>query len=162
MANSPVCAAVVSVSDTRSEENDISGDKLVELLTDHGAEVVEKVIVTDDFDNLRQTLFSLTETDVNLIMTTGGTGLGERDNTPEATEAVIEKEVPGISESMRAETIQFTRFAMISRGISGIRNGTLIINLPGSTKGVEQCFKVVESILDHSVEVLSGPVCHDK
>ena len=162
MGNSLIQAVVLSISDTRTDANDVSGDRLVELLEEHGATVLEKQIVSDDFDNLRHTLFSITETDANLVLTTGGTGLSERDNTPEATDAVIEKEVPGISEAMRAETLQFTRFAMISRGISGIRNKTLIINLPGSTKGVEQCFDVIKGILKHAVEVVSGPVNHDE
>ena len=132
---------VVTVSDTRTEENDASGDALGECLQGIEAEVLQKIIVTDDFESLRQTLYSLTETDANLILTTGGTGFAERDNTPEATLAVIEREAQGISEAMRFETMKKTQFAMLSRGVSGIRNGTLIINLPGSPEGSERVFR---------------------
>ncbi len=157
---SKIRAVVVSVSDTRDETNDISGDRLVGLLLAEGAHIIEKRIVTDDFENLRQTLYSLTETDVNLILTTGGTGFAPRDNTPEATRAIITKEAPGISEAMRFESSRHTKFAMISRGVSGIRNGTLIINLPGSTKGVEQCFEVFKGILEHAVGLLERNSSH--
>jgi len=159
MANS-IRAAVVSVSDTRDETNDISGDRLAELLTESGAVVVEKLIVSDDFEDLRQTIYSLTETEANLILTTGGTGFAPRDNTPEATLAVIEKEAPGISEALRIESAKHTKFSMLSRGVSGIRNNTLIINLPGSTKGVEQCYAVISGILSHSVDLLRGNTGH--
>jgi molybdopterin adenylyltransferase len=105
MADTKIKAIVVTVSDTRHEDDDVSGVTLLGLLLSVGAEVHEKIIISDDFENLRQTLYSLTEReDVNLIVTTGGTGLAERDNTPEATRAIIEKEVPGISEAMRVET----------------------------------------------------------
>lgn len=157
---SRVKAVVVSVSDSRDESNDISGDLLRDLLTECGFTVIEKLIVTDDFENLRQTLFSLTETEANLILTTGGTGFAPRDNTPEATLAVIEKETPGISEALRAESAKHTKFAMISRGVSGIRNSTLIINFPGSTKGVGECFEVVRGVLEHSVGLIAGDTMH--
>ena len=158
---SKVRAIVVTVSDTRTEANDLSGRRLAELLEDHGADVVDRLIITDDYENLRQTLYSLTESEANLIITTGGTGLAERDNTPEATLAIVEKEVPGIPEVIRAESAKHTKYAMISRSVAGIRNGTLIINFPGSVKGVEQCFDVVKGILNHSAELLDGPVSHD-
>ena len=156
-----ICAIVVTVSDTREGSNDISGDTLVDLLGEFGAEVTEKIIVTDDFENLRQTLFSLTENEeTNLIITTGGTGLAERDNTPEATLAVIDKETQGISEALRFETIRKTPMAMLSRGVSGVRNETLIINFPGSPKGVKECFEVVKPILRHAVGLVSGITKH--
>ena len=99
-------------------------------------------------ENLRETLVRLTEReDVNLIVTTGGTGFSPRDNTPEATRAVIEKEANGLSEAMRFETMRKTPFAMLSRGVCGIRNQTLIINLPGSPKGVRECFDVIKPVL---------------
>lgn len=152
---------VVSVSDTRREDNDISGDILVGLLSASGADVVEKLIVSDDFTALRETLHALAgRDDVNLIMTTGGTGLAERDNTPEATLAVIEKEAPGLAEAMRAATLKNTPFAMLSRGVCGIRNSTLIINLPGSPKGVEECFEVIRPVLQHAVNQVTGNTGH--
>ena len=102
MPNIPIKAVVVSISDTRNEANDISGQTLAGLLSSIGAEVVEKIIVSDDLEHLRNTLYVLTERDgVNLILTTGGTGFSERDNTPEATRSVIEREAPGLAEAMR-------------------------------------------------------------
>jgi len=94
--------------------------------------------------------------DVNLVMTTGGTGLAPRDNTPEATRAVVEREVPGLAEAMRAETLRQTPTAMLSRGLCGVRSGALIVNLPGSPKGVRECFAVVRPVLAHAVGLLAG------
>ncbi len=160
--NKQINAIVVTVSDSREEETDISGVTLVGLLLEIGAVIDEKIIVSDDFENLRQTLFSLTEREeVNLIITTGGTGLADRDNTPEATQAVIEREVPGIAEAMRIETLKNTPLAMLSRGVCGVRNNTLILNLPGSTKGVKECFAVIKSVLNHAVNLLEGKTSHD-
>jgi molybdenum cofactor synthesis domain-containing protein len=159
--NSKIRAIVVTVSDSRTDEDDLSGDVLMELLEGIGAEVVEKIIVSDDFNNLLQTLYVLTEReDVNLIVTTGGTGFSERDNTPEATRAVIEKEAQGIAEAMRFETLKKTPMAMLSRGVCGIRGKTLIINLPGSPKGARECFDVIKIVLPHAVNLISGNSIH--
>ena len=159
--NEKIRAVAVTVSDSRSEADDVSGRTLVEILLAAGAEVVEKIIVSDDFDDLRQTLYVLTEReDVNLIVTTGGTGFATRDNTPEATLAVIEKEAPGLAEAMRFETSRINAKAMLSRGVCGIRNNTLIINLPGSPKGVKECFAVIEPVLPHAVNLLAGNTKH--
>lgn len=154
-------AIVLTVSDSRTEATDVSGVTLVGLLIGIGAEIVEKIITTDDFENLRQTLFALTmREDVNLIITTGGTGLSERDNTPEATRAVIEREAQGIAEAMRYETMKNTPMAMLSRGVCGIKNQTLIINLPGAPKGVIECFEVIKFVLPHAVNLISGNSKH--
>ncbi len=153
-------AIVLTVSDTRKDNDDTSGDTLVGLLKEIGAEVIEKIIVTDDYESLQQTLYSLTETHANLIFTAGGTGFAERDNTPEATLAVIEKETPGISEAMRFETQKNTPMAMLSRGVSGIRNCTLIINLPGSPRGVRECFEVIKGVLPHAINLIEGNTNH--
>ena len=99
---------------------------------------------------------------MNLIVTTGGTGFGPRDNTPEATQAVIEKETPGLAEAMRRETYSKTPLAMLSRGICGIRGSTLIVNLPGSPKGVEECFAVIHPVLSHAIALLAGQTEHGK
>ncbi len=161
--NVKIKAIAVTVSDSRHEETDVSGVTLLGLLISADAEVHEKIIVSDDFENLRQTLYSLTEReDVNLIVTTGGTGFAERDNTPEATRAVIEKEAPGLAEAMRMETLKNTPLAMLSRGVCGIRNQTLIINLPGSPKGVQECFAVIKPALQHAVNLISGETIHNE
>jgi molybdenum cofactor synthesis domain-containing protein len=154
-------AFIVTVSDTRTLENDASGDRLAELLLAAGAEVTGKIIVSDNLDDLRNTLYVLTEReDINLLVTTGGTGFGPRDNTPEATRAVIEREAPGLAEAMRAETLKKTPMAMLSRGICGIRGETLIINLPGSPRAVEECFEVVRPVLQHAIKLIVGASDH--
>ena len=161
--NSTIKAVVVTVSDSRVEADDVSGKTLRELLEKSGAEIIEKIIVSDDFDDLRQTLYVLTErSDVNLIITTGGTGFAERDNTPEATRAVIEKDAPGIAEAMRSETAKLNPKAILSRGVCGIRNHTLIINLPGSPKAVRECFEVFKPILQHCINLISGNTNHNE
>lgn len=154
-------AAVVTVSDSRTAGDDLSGDRLAELLTSNGAEIVERLIVSDELEHLRNSLHALTEReDINLIVTTGGTGFGPRDNTPEATRAVIEREAPGMAEAMRRETASRHPMAMLSRGICGIRGKSLIINLPGSPKGVEECFEVIRPVLRHAVDLISGDTRH--
>jgi molybdopterin adenylyltransferase len=154
-------AAVVTVSDSRTTENDHSGGRLIQLLELLGAEVVKRELVADDLLGLRNTIYKLTEEgEINLIMTTGGTGLGPRDNTPEATQSIIEREVPGMAEAMRALTLKDTPMAMLSRGICGIRGQTLIINLPGSVKGVEQCFEVIRPTIQHAVNQVCGETEH--
>lgn len=154
-------AAIVTVSDTRRVEDDLSGDKLSELLSSMGAEVTDRSIVTDDLEHLRNTIYVLTEReDVNLIITTGGTGFGPRDNTPEATRAVIEREAPGLAEAMRRETAVKAPTAMLSRGICGIRGNTLIVNLPGSPKAVAESFEVIRPVLKHAVALIAGQTGH--
>lgn len=155
-------AAVVTVSDSRTLSDDASGDRLVELVAAAGGDIVERLIVTDDLLPLRETLYSLAEReDINLIITTGGTGFAPRDNTPEATRAVIEREAPGLAEAMRRETASKHPMAMLSRGICGIRGNTLIINLPGSTRGVEECFEVIKPVLPHAINLLNGDTKHE-
>lgn len=156
-----ISAAVITVSDTRSIDDDLSGNRLVELLESLGAEIKIHRTVTDDLLHLRETLHSLTaREDVNLIVTTGGTGFSPRDNTPEATNAVIEREAPGLAEAMRRETAAKAPMAMLSRGVCGIRGTTLIINLPGSPKGVEECFEVIRPVLNHAIDQISGNTEH--
>lgn len=152
-------AVVLTVSDrcARGEQEDVSGAVLAELLAEMGALVVGREIISDDLEPLAAKLRDYSErADVNLIVTTGGTGLAPRDNTPEATRAVIEREAPGLSEAMRMETLRKTPLAMISRGVCGTRSHTLIINLPGSPGGVRQTFSVIKPVLGHAVAILAG------
>ena len=152
-------AAVLTVSDrsARGEREDESGALLAELLSETGASVVAREIVSDELQPLVEKLRALAEReDVNLVLTTGGTGISPRDNTPEATRAVIEREAPGLSEAMRAETLRQTPAAMLSRGVSGVCAGALIVNLPGSPKGVRECFAVIRPVLRHAVAMLAG------
>ena len=161
MGNVKIRAIVVTVSDSRSETDDVSGVTLAGLLQEIGAEIVDKIIVSDEFEDLRNTLYSLTEReDANLVVTTGGTGFAPRDNTPEATRAVIEREAQGLAEAMRFETLKKTPTAMLSRSVCGIRGKTLIINLPGSPKGVRECFEVIKPVLQHAVNLLTGNTKH--
>lgn len=156
-----ISAAIVTTSDSRSLSDDASGHRLKHLLEDLGVDVIMHLVVSDTLGVIRQQLQYLTDRpDLNLILTTGGTGLGPRDNTPEATLAIIEREVPGIPEAMRRETFAQTPFAILSRAAAGTRNGTLIINLPGSPKGVEECFAVIAPILAHAVRMASGNTKH--
>lgn len=159
----PIRAAVITISDacSRGERADDSGAALVELLESVNAEVVEKKIVSDDLEPLVQTLEAVANrNDVNLIITTGGTGLGPRDNTPEATRRVIEREAPGIAEAIRAESLKVTPMAMISRGVAGVASETLIINLPGSPKAVRESFAVIKPVLAHAADLLAGYTRH--
>jgi molybdopterin adenylyltransferase len=154
-------AAIVTVSDSRRPEDDTSGSTLAALLSEVGADVVERLIVADDLADIRETLFALAERpDVDLVLTTGGTGFGPRDNTPEATRSVIEREAPGLAEAMRRETAMLTPMAMLSRAVAGIRGTTLIVNLPGSPKGVSECFDVIRPVLQHAIDLIRGKTGH--
>jgi molybdopterin adenylyltransferase len=161
--DSGIRAVVITVSDasSRRERKDESGEVLVQLLKEMGAEIVATKIVSDDLEPLTQTLREFAQRpDVDLIVTTGGTGFAPRDNTPEATLAVIEREAPGLAEAMRLETLKHTPMAMISRGVCGIFSGTLIINLPGSPKAVRESFAVIKPVLGHAVALIAGQSHH--
>ena len=156
-------AVVITASDacSRGEREDKSGESLIELLTGIGARIVAKEILSDDLEPLSDKLRDYADRpDVNLILTTGGTGFGPRDNTPEATLRVIERAAPGLAEAMRVQTFKNTPMAMISRGISGIRSGALIVNLPGSPKAVRESFEVIKPALGHAIDLLAGETRH--
>lgn len=160
---SKIRAVVITVSDacSRGEREDASGEALVQLLADLGAQIVETKILSDDLDPLVKCLTDYAQRDdVNLIITTGGTGLGPRDNTPEATQQVIEREAPGIAEAIRVESLKATPMAMLSRAVCGVRSGTLIINLPGSPKAVKESFSVIAPVLSHALDLLAGKTTH--
>lgn len=151
-------AAVVTVSDkgAAGEREDLGGVVVRDALVDAGIEVARREIVPDDLEELTYLLHELCDSGLDLVVTTGGTGLSERDITPEATLAVIEKEIPGIAEAMRAKSMRITPHAMISRAVCGLKGSTLIVNLPGSPKGAGECLDVVMPALPHALEVLSG------
>ncbi len=154
-------AIVISVSDTRDEGTDVSGSLLVGLLLAIKAHVNGKLIIKDDLEVLKAVLKTQADRDdVNLIITTGGTGFAKRDVTPEATLAVIEKEAPGMSEAIRYHSMKKTPKAMLSRGVCGIRGETLIINFPGSPKAVQECFEIISPVLGHAIKLLAGETKH--
>lgn len=147
----------------RGEREDLSGQVIREMMLDIGGEVVVYQVVPDEFDILRNSMVTYCdELKLDLIVTTGGTGLAKRDVTPEATLAVIEREVPGMAEAMRAASLVKTKFAMLSRAVVGTRGNTLIINLPGSPKGVRECLEVLLPVLPHALEILQGKMGEHK
>lgn len=149
--------AVVTISDAcaRGEREDTSGAALRELLATV-ADLREPRIIPDDQPTIETTLRELADSGVDLLLTTGGTGLGPRDVTPEASLAVIDRLVPGLAEAMRQESLKATPHAMLSRGIAGLRGRTLIINMPGSPKAVRECFAVIAPVLSHAVHIIAG------
>ncbi len=154
-------AAVLTASDrgARGEREDKSGKVIEEIIRSIGGEVVEYVVVPDDLQSIKEQLIILADqVKADIILTTGGTGLSPRDNTPEATLSVLDKQVPGMAEIMRAESLKKTPHAMLSRAVCGVRGKTLIINLPGSPKAVKECLEVIKPALPHAVELLKGQV----
>ena len=139
------------------EREDSSGPLLEELLRKMGAQVVQQTIVPDEQAEIRRTLIALAdEAHLDLIITTGGTGPAPRDVTPEATRAVIEREMPGLAEVLRFEGYRQTPLAVISRGVAGIRGRTLIVNLPGSPKAVREGLETLIPVLPHAIRMLRG------
>jgi len=151
-------AGILTVSDkaSRGEREDRSGPALRELIEAAGAEAVRTAIVPDDQEEIRAVLMAWSNEGLDLVLTTGGTGLSPRDWTPEATKSVLDRETPGISEAIRAAGLGKTRTAMLSRAVSGIRKSTLIINFPGSERSVREGLAAVIDVLPHAVEVLRG------
>lgn len=153
-------AAVVTVSDkgAAGEREDRSGAVVREMLEEAGLEVARREIVPDDVERLEALLREICDEGADLVVTTGGTGVSPRDVTPEATLAVIDKEVPGLAEAMRAESLRVTPHAMLSRAVCGLRGSSLIVNLPGSPKGARECLQVVLPAVPHALEVAAGRV----
>lgn len=160
-----ITVGVLTVSDgaAHGTREDVSGETICELVAQlPDATVSVSTIVPDEIDQIAAVLRSwCDEHHLNLILTTGGTGLAPRDVTPEATISVIEREAQGIAEAMRAHSLQYTRMAMISRGVAGVRGHTLIINLPGSPKAVRESLEFVLPVLPHAINLLvEGPKEH--
>ena len=154
----PFTAAWITLSDKGAQglRKDESGPLIGSILTENGYDVVETILIPDDEDILKKELIRLADQrQVNVVMTTGGTGFSPRDITPEATEAVCERMTPGISEAIRAYSMTKTPRAMLSRAVSGIRGTTLIINLPGSPKAVRESMEFIMSSLQHGLEILN-------
>ncbi len=160
-----VTIGILTISDgaARGERQDLSGETIrlqVSQLPD--AVISVAAIIPDEQEQIATVLRAWSdERKLNLVLTTGGTGLAPRDVTPEATKAVIEREAPGIAEALRTISLQYTRTAMLSRGVAGVRGHTLIINLPGSPKAVKECLEYVLPVLPHAIDLLiEGPKEH--
>ena len=149
-------AAVITVSDRcfSGEREDLSGPSIKTLLEQHGYIVEQLLIVPDERTKIKDSLNRCIDNNVSLIITTGGTGFSKKDITPECTKEVIEREAPGISEYMRYRSMQITPRGMLSRGVSGIKNNSLIINLPGSPKAAVENLSVVIDSIEHGLKML--------
>ena len=151
--------AIITASDSgfRGEREDLSGPVIREIAQANGYEVVHTILLPDDRDRLSEEMRHIADDVVaDLILTTGGTGFSQRDCMPEATIAITERIVPGITEAIRAYSMTVTKRAMLSRATAGIRKNTLIVNLPGSPKAVRESLEFIISELDHGLEILSG------
>lgn len=157
----PIRAGVLTISDkaSRGERVDTSGGAIADLLATVDAAVERSEVIPDERERIAATLAAWADSDeLDLVVTTGGTGLGPRDVTPEATAEVVERPVPGLGELMRSAGLKHTPMAALSRGVAGVRGRCLIVNLPGSEKGVRQNLSAVLDLLPHAVELLRGRV----
>jgi len=154
-----ITAGVITVSDkgSRGERDDISGKEIMKLIKDIPGVVIEYEIIPDETDIISHKLIELIdEKKIDLVITTGGTGVGPRDVTPDATLGIIEKEIPGMAEAMRRESSMKTPYGVISRAVVGIRKQSLIVNLPGSPKGAKENFSAILPALKHTIEKIKG------
>jgi molybdenum cofactor synthesis domain-containing protein len=151
--------AILTISDmcSQGKREDKSGQTIKEMLPEDIYEVCQNTIIPDDYETITRTLRQFSDVlQARIVITTGGTGLGPRDVTPEATIAVCDRRVPGISEILRCESYKKTPNAVLSRGVSVMRNHTLIINLPGSPKAVRECMEIILQVLPHAVDMMQG------
>jgi len=152
---------ILTISDkgSRGQRYDESGMTIRDRLSLLDSDVIKYEVVPDEMDIITGKLAEWADKgEVDVILTTGGTGLSQRDVTPEATLAAIDRVVPGLAETIRAETFKKTPFAILSRAVAGIRGRCLIINLPGSTKAVRECLEVILPVIPHAVEIIKGEV----
>ena len=152
-------AGIITVSDKGSQgkREDLSGPAIAEMLAGAAIEIKHTIIIPDEKDQIQEAIINLADVKkMDLILTTGGTGVSPRDLTPDATLEVIEKQIPGMSEAMRQKSLLVTPHAMISRAVAGIRGKSLIINLPGSPKGAKENLAVVLPALKHAIEKIKG------
>ena len=151
---------MLTSSDTGARETDfedVSGDAVVEMMVEAGFELSDRKLLPDEEGALVATIEAWCDRGgVDIVLTTGGTGLGPRDVAPQATARAIDYEVPGISEAIRARSLEKTPMAMISRAMAGVRGRTLVLNLPGSPRAVRECLEVALPVLPHAVEMLAG------
>ncbi|MCL2026281.1 MAG: MogA/MoaB family molybdenum cofactor biosynthesis protein [Leptospirales bacterium] len=153
-----ITVGILTISDkaARGEREDASGPEIRRWAESLGFQVADERIITDDTEAIQEALIEMSDKGMDLLLSTGGTGLSRRDNTPEATKAVLDKEAPGFSEAIRAGSIKITPNGMLSRGVSGIRGKTIIINMPGSPKAVRESLEIIEKALPHAVKMLDG------
>jgi molybdenum cofactor synthesis domain-containing protein len=152
-------AAVVTVSDrsSRGEREDLSGPEVARLLSLLPAEIVAVEIVPDEAEEIRRVLLHLCDRlDLDLVVTTGGTGVDPRDVTPEATRPLLDREIPGMAEAMRADSLSRIRTAMLSRGVAGVRGRTLVVNLPGSPSGARENLSAILDVIPHAIGKIRG------
>ena len=151
--------AILTVSDScaHGKREDISGQTIENILAEGEFEICDRKVVADDHEEIANELkYFSDKASIDVVFTTGGTGLGPRDVTPEATGSVCERIVPGLSEIMRTQGWEKTKGAVLSRGMAGIRNKTLVINLPGSPKGVKESLEIILDVLPHAVDMMRG------
>lgn len=149
-------AGVLTLSDSRNEVNDASGKALKEILEERDYHIAKYDVIPDDEEKIKEYLINWSSESLDLILTTGGTGPSPRDRTPEATMAVIDINMPGYSELIRFEGSKKTKYAYLTRGVSGIRGKTVIINLPGSVKGATESLEAVVDLIPHTITMMEG------
>jgi molybdopterin adenylyltransferase len=152
-------AGIITVSDkgSQGQRRDLSGPAIAEMLAESSISIYRTIIIPDEIDQIAETIAKLADEEkLDLILTTGGTGVSPRDVTPDATLKVIDKEVPGMAEAMRQASFKITPHAMISRAVAGIRGSCLIVNLPGSPKGAKENLAVILPALNHAIEKIKG------